>query len=216
MRTKALILSAMICAAGVVPSFAADGNVYSVNVVGYITLSLSNNYTMIANQLDDGAGNLATNVFSGAPPGTIFSKFTGAGYANLTKTGPTSWSGVTSMTCAPGEGVFVKKPVNPAVVSLTCIGEVMQGTLDNPVVQGYEIYSTMVPQQGGISSVHEYVRTTGDILSRYTGAGYQNFTAIPSGTTNRWNPSEPIIGVGEAFWLRASVAKPWTRTFNVQ
>jgi len=219
MRTKALILSAMIGAAGLVPSFAADGNVYSVNVVGYITLTLSNTYTMIANQLDDGNGNYCTNLFSTAPAGTIFSKYTGAGYANLTKTA--TWSGTTAMTCSPGEGLFVKKPVNPAVMTLTVVGEVLQGDLANPVALGYDIYGCMVPQEGGVSTVHAYPLTTpGDQVSQFTGAGYATKTVVPvspatTPPTYKWT-SEPIIKVGEGFWIKSINAKPWNRTFNVQ
>lgn len=206
----------MLGAASVISSFAQ--NVYSVNVVGYITLTLTNTYTMIANQLDDGAGNYATNLFSAAPPGMIFSKFTGTGYANLTKTA-SSWSGTTSLSCAPGEGLFVKKPVNPASVNLTLVGEVLQGDLVNGVVPGYDIYGCMVPQQGGVSSIHNYPRTTGDLLSRYTGTGYRNYTVVPGTTgsgTNKWSPSEPVIDVGEGFWIRGMTTTNWTRTFQVQ
>lgn len=204
----------MIGAAGIVSSYAQ--NVYSVNVVGYITLSLTNTYTMIANQLDDKNGNYATNVFAGAPAGTIFSKYTSSGYQNLTKTA--TWSGALGMQIAPGEGVFVRKPPSPATVNLTVVGEVMQGDLVNPIVFGYDIYSTMVPQAGGLSTVHNYPRTTGDTVSFFTPTGYRNFTVVPQGGTNRWNPNEPIVAVGDAFWVRGNAAAGtnWVRTFNVQ
>jgi hypothetical protein len=210
----------MIGAAGVLPSFAQGGNVYSVNVVGYITLTLSNTYTMIANQLDDKNKNYVTNLFSTSPAGMRFSKFTGAGYNTATKTA-SGWSGVTGITCAPGEGLFVQKPVNPAVVTLTMVGEVMQGDLANPIVNGYEIYGAMVPQEGGVSTVHGYpLVNAGDRLSQYTAAGYVTRTTVPvspatTPPTYKWSV-EPVIKVGEGFWVQAAGAKPWNRTFNVQ
>lgn len=60
MRTKTLILSAMIGVAGIASSFAQ--NVYSVNVVGYINLTLTTPFSMIANQLDNLQGNLVKDL----------------------------------------------------------------------------------------------------------------------------------------------------------
>ena len=46
MRTKTLLLTAALAAAGVVSSMA---QVYSVNSVGYVNLTLPNGFSMIAN-----------------------------------------------------------------------------------------------------------------------------------------------------------------------
>jgi hypothetical protein len=107
-----------------------------------------------------------------------------------------------------------------ATLTLTCVGEVMQGDLVNPMIPGYDIYSTMVPQQGALTTVHNYPRTTGDAVSFLTPAGYRNFSVIQitGQPTNRWSPSEPIAAVGDAFWVRnaSTAGTNWTRTFNVQ
>lgn len=203
----------MICAGSLVSAVAQ--NVYSVNVVGYTTITVTNAYVLIANQLDDGAGNYATNVVPTAATGTQIFKFnpaTGA-YLTLTRTTPTLWSGVTSVTMAPGEGIFFKKPPASASVTLTFVGEVMQGTLVNPVTTGYDIYSPMVPQQGGITTVHGYPAANGDQVFRWNPvtSGYQSFTY----TGGRWL-TEPVIAVNEAVWIKnLGAAKDWTRTFTV-
>src|ERR1043166_2369568 len=57
MRTKTLFLAAALSAAGLATSLAQSSNVYSLNVVGYINLQLTNGFNLIANQLDlDGTG----------------------------------------------------------------------------------------------------------------------------------------------------------------
>jgi len=205
----------MVGIAGIASSFAQ--NVYSVNVVGYVNLTLTSEYSLVANQLDNGNGNLAVEVIPTAPIGTVIYKFNPATstYATLTRI-PTGWLPATStMTIAPGEGVFIKKPASASQIDLTFVGEVMQDTLVNPVVIGFDIYSAMVPQAGGLVTVHEYPGTAGDIVYRFNSATglYQNFTRLPTGS---WIPSEPSVEVGEAFFLKSNVAKDWTRVFTVQ
>lgn len=207
----------MIGAAGIVSSFAQ--NVYSVNVVGYINLKLTNEFSLIANQLDNGAGNLVTNLFTGVPAGTVVYKFNGASYDQISYPSPAvGWQPVSArtMTLVPGEGVFVKKPVAASEINLTFVGEVLQGTLDNPVVVGYDIYSAMVPQEGGIVAVHGYAPSNNDIVYKWDGVTYTSYTW--NATLGRWLPSgsaEPVLGVGEAIFLKATAAQNWSREFYV-
>jgi hypothetical protein len=217
MRTKALILSAMIGVAGIASSFA---QVYSVNVVGYINLTLTNTFSLIANQLDNGNGNLVTNMFTGLPNQTVFYKFNGATYDSLTYITGTpvpTWSAGPNrlMTLAPGEGVFVKKPTTAPSISVTFVGEVLQGDLVNPVAVGFDMYSAMVPQEGGITTVHAYTASNQDTVYEWLGTGWSTArvwlgTAVPP----RWNV-EPILQVGEAVFINSRAAKNWTRTFTV-
>jgi hypothetical protein len=214
MRTKALILSAMLGVAGVVSSTAQ--NVYSVNVVGYINLTLTNTFSLIANQLDNGQGNLVTNIFTSLPLQTVIYKFNGANYDSLTYLGAAGWNPAANrqMTLAPGEGVFVRKPAAAASINVTFVGEVMQGDLHNPVVIGFDIYSGMVPQQGGITAVHNYQPANQDVVYKYTGVGYASKTWLQA--LNRWNPAgEPVLEVGEAVFIRSTTVKDWNRVFNV-
>jgi hypothetical protein len=208
----------MIGVAGIVSSFAQ--NVYSVNVVGYINLTLTDDFSLIANQLDDGAGNLATNILAGAPVDTVVYKFNGVSYDQLTYRGapfnrwtPDATAAV--MTMGPGEGVFVKKPAAASELNFTCVGEVMQGDLSQDVVLNFEIYSAMVPQEGGIQTVHNYIPTPNDTIYRFNGVGYDQFRYLGA-PFNRWNPEEPVLTVGEAIFIKSVDVKTWSRTFNVE
>jgi len=217
MRTKALILSAIVCAAGVVTTFAQ--NVYSVNVVGYVNMTLTGEFNLIGNQLDDKAGNLVTNIMKGVPNQTVVYKFNGTGYDGLTYlTAINNWNPIQfrQMTMAPGEGVFVKKPAAASQINLTFVGEVLEGELHNPVPVGFEIYTTMVPQAGGLVSVHNYAPANQDVVYKYSAAtGYVGKTWLTA--LNRWQPAgEPVVEVGEAIFINSKTVKDWVRTFDVQ
>jgi len=62
MRTKTLLLTAALVAAGVASSM-AQSNVYSVNIVGYVNIPVvQGNFYLLGNPLDTGNGNVITNV----------------------------------------------------------------------------------------------------------------------------------------------------------
>jgi hypothetical protein len=219
----------MIGVAGIASSFAQ--NVYSVNVVGYINLTLTTQFSLIADQLDNGADNYVTNLFAPGtlPNGTVFYKYNLSTklYDQLTWNQVAGgWLGnavAKAMTLKPGEGVFLKKPTTN-VLTVTFVGEVMQGDLVNPVDTGLDIYSGMVPQEGGISTVHGYVSSVvnnpapppaqlGDSVYNWTGTGWSAARSwLPS--ANRWS-QEPTLKVGEAVLINSRGTKNWTRTFNV-
>lgn len=194
--------------------------VTSVNVVGCIQLTITNDYAMVANQLDNHRGNLVVDLFNGVPHGTVVYKWNGTSYNTLVRLEPPQgnprWVGDTNMTLVAGEGVFVKKPTTANQLRLTFVGDVLEGTLVNPLTVGYEIYSTMVPQEGGIQTVHGYQPVNGDMVYQYMPSVGAYRSAVWIQAFNGWRPTEPIIKVGEAFWLRTSIARDWVRDFIVE
>jgi hypothetical protein len=119
------------------------------------------------------------------------------------------------MSLPPGDGAFVKKPSNVSEINLTFVGEVLQGDLVNPVAAGVDIYSGMVPQQGGLETVHGFVHSVNDTIWRWTGLAYDSKT-FKGPPFNRWDPAgEPQLNVGEALFIKTAAAKNWTRTFHV-
>ena len=72
MRTKTLLLTAALTAAGALTSMA---QVYSVNIVGYINLSIPRGFSMIANQLNATPDNTLETLMPTMPEGTIIYKF---------------------------------------------------------------------------------------------------------------------------------------------
>jgi hypothetical protein len=76
MRTKTLLLTAALSAAGVATSM-AQGAVYSVNAVGYVNTPLVAGFNLVSNPLNNTAanGNTIESLFAGVPDGTQVYKF---------------------------------------------------------------------------------------------------------------------------------------------
>jgi hypothetical protein len=79
----------------------------------------------------------------------------------------------------------------------------------------------MVPQEGGLVTVHNYVPSNQDVVYKYNQAsgGYdtpRTWIQTTGPGVGFWTGGgEPIIGVGEAFWIKATAAQTWTRDFTV-
>jgi hypothetical protein len=210
MRTKTLLLAAAITAAGIAAY--AQSNVYSVNVVGYVNVTVpANGFGLIANPLN-ATNNTLNGVLASPPPGTLFYKYNAGYTAYAFDADDLVWTPDGNATLNPGEGGFIRN-VTGSPMTITFVGEVLQGNLTNAVPNGYSQRSSKVPQAGGITSVLGYPPNPGDIVYRYN-AGYTAFTFDADDLI--WTPSEPSINVGEAFFaLRNSGGTNWIRNFTV-
>jgi len=127
-----------------------------------------------------------------------------------------TWSGIRdgNATMNPGEGGFYQ---SPSAVTLTFVGEVLQGSLTNTLpINTKVIRSSMVPQAGLISTTLGIPGEPGDTIFTYHG-GYSGATFDDVDLV--WLPSEPSVAVGEAFFYqKSSVAtqSKWIRNFTVQ
>jgi hypothetical protein len=218
MRTKTLLLTAAVTAAGVATSMA---QVYSVNAVGYVNKSIpAGKLELISNPLDAGAGNNTIGkLFKGAPAGTQVFKFKADGTGFET---PATYDDIdnaflpessANLTVVPGEGVFVSNPTGQPV-QYTFVGEVPQGQLSNPVPAGLSIRSSQVPQRDDVVKLG-FPSAPGDQIFKWASAkaGYDVFGF--DDIDNAWLPSAPILEVGEAVFVRKNAAATWTRTFSV-
>jgi len=217
MRTKALLLAAAFAAAGVATSMA---QVYSVNAVGYVNVTLQPGFNLVSNPLnaaDNSIGNLFKNMSGGVTGGTTVYKFVNgnfiaAQYDDLDNV--YSPADAAATTVVPGEGVFVFVP-GGATKTLTFVGEVVQGSTTTPLPRGFSIKASVVPQAGKPDDFG-LVGAGGDTLYQYNPAT-KNYNAFQfDDLDNVWTPALPVINVGEAFfYLRVGPATNWTRTFSV-
>ena len=207
-------------AAGV---FSSSAQVYSLNVVGYVNVNVpANGFALIANQLDAGAGNNTLDkLIPVAPDGAQFFKFNGS-YTAATYDGLSqAWDDNGLITLAPGEGGFMHNNTASAL-TLTFVGEVMQGTLTNPLPSGYAIRSSIVPQQGtlqdlGIPVTGAGSPSDGDQVFVYNGSySASTFDSLIPGWDTAGSPGGPTIGVGQAFFIKSATAYSWVRNFTVQ
>lgn len=214
MRTKTLILTAAVVAAGAATSMA---QVFSVNAVGYVSKDLpAGKFVMISNPLN-AADNTISKIFAGLPDGSQIFKFDATKSTFSTATAdsldPSGFSGPgAALKLNPGEGVFVKAQ---AAFKVTFVGEVPQGTLSTPLVKGLQIVSSQVPQKGSPKDLN-LVGSPGDQFFQWqaTTQTYQTISFDDLASPPDWAPAT-TIDVGEAVFLSKAAAGKWDRTFNV-
>jgi hypothetical protein len=210
MRTKVL-LGLAVLAAGVATSM-AQSNVYSLNIVGYVTYTNPVGYRIVANPLNT-TNNDVSNLFK-SPPAllTIFKRNSaGTGYDSSTfDPDIPGWSA--PLAVDPGTGIWIANP-GPGSYVNTFVGEVVLDST-NAVPAGYSLKSSVIPQAGGIETVLLYPRGNLDTIFFFNGAGYDSSTYDPD--VPGWAPSEPNVAVGQGFWIfNNGTAKNWVRHFTV-
>jgi hypothetical protein len=215
MRTKTLLLTAALSAAGVATSMA---QVFSVNAVGYVTKTVpANGFALIANPLI-AADNSINALFAGSPAGTQVFKFNSATASFTSATfddldGAFLPAAAAAATVVPGEGVFVRNPTG-AAITITFVGEVPQGDLKNPLPKGLSIRSSQVPQAGTAAELG-LVGAAGDQVFQWNAATQGYSTSTFDDLDNAWLPPLGKLEVGDAFFLSKQAAGSWNRTFNV-
>jgi len=212
-----MILGAALLAAGVASSM-AQSNVYSVNVVGYVNLSLTNGLNLVANQLDfDGTGtnNTIIGVFSNSlPTGSFVYKFVSGTFQTygFSRSG---WSpNTTGVSLNPGEACFVSVG---APTTVTTVGQVLQGPLTNTLSGALTLVSSVAPLSGAVDSTGNgglnYTPTTSDFVYLWNTTN-QNYTTYGHSRSG-WSPNSPVLSVGQGFFL-STPQTSWVNTFTVQ
>jgi hypothetical protein len=243
MRTKTLLLGAAALAASVATSMAA--NVYSVNVVGYINVTVQPGFNIIANQLDvDGVDTISTVL----NPTSIASQdgaevlkfsngnFSGDFYAATLSDGLgfVGWyDGITgnpsTNTIPPGVGFFYNNPAS-SNVTLTLTGTVLQGTNNVALPSGFALISTIAPQAIILdtTATNNFPAGDGDEYLPWVNGNFGNadfyaatlsdglgFIGWYDGITGA--QVYPTPAVGQGFFLSNNGApKVWSRNFEVQ
>jgi hypothetical protein len=180
-------------------------------MVGYVNLTLEPGFSLVANPLS-ATDNSVPALFANAPDDTTVFKFdpSSGGYQFMTKIGG-AWEGVPVLSLEPGEGAFVSVPEgDPATI--TFVGEVvLESNVQIP--EGFSIASSVIPQEGALSSDLEFPLVddlTVFEFNRATG-GYDPATVVGGA----WEPAEPNISVGEAFFVSSPSDTSWPRSFSV-
>src|SRR6266498_1630877 len=169
MRTKTLLLAAVLSAAGVASSLA---QVYSVNAVGYVNVSLSPGLNLICNPLKVTAGNDLNHVLPSVTDGTTVFTYNGTSFVSSSYVAAlTTW--LPNLDVAPGHGFFIS---TQAAQTLTFVGEVPQGADSNiPVSNGLSLISSPVPQSLVLDAM-AFPAETGDTVYFYRGGTYVQAT----------------------------------------
>jgi hypothetical protein len=167
MRTKTIILSTLLGAIGSV-SVMAQTNVYSLNAVGYVNVTIPPQWSILTCPLISSPDNTLntllpnTNNQYGGPAangnpafhtsvyafsGGVFTTIETAVSTNLNATG---WQGGgADISLTPGSAVFVFNPLSSNEVA-TWVGTVPTGSLTNALIPGWNLVGSIVPASGDI------------------------------------------------------------------
>jgi hypothetical protein len=221
MRTKTLLLTAALSAAGIATSMA---QVYSVNAVGYVNTQLVPGFNLVSNPLNNTAGNTIQNLFGNGIQGAIpnllavyhfdpaTDRFVVAEYDDIA----TAFlpDAAANTVIPPGTGVFVRNP-GSAALTVTFVGEVPQGTASDQVVpQGFSIKGSTVPIAGTVTAL-QFPGAQGDTIYEWNPTTQKYVPAQYDDIVNDWLPATPNIDVGEAFFVFKAAQANWNRNFQV-
>lgn len=215
MKTKTLVLAAAALTACAL-SASAQSNVYSLNIVGYVNVPVNaaptpgtDGFTLVANPLDNGAGNISSNLVpAGLPTASkiwVFDPTTGYNFANKKSTG--AWG--SAFAIPPGTGYFISHSNNIAYTN-TYVGNVpgsVPGSLTNDLTfgtTGFKLVGSIYPIGGNATNtgsntinLPSSLPTGSKIWVFDTVTGY-NFANKKS--TGAWG-STFTLNVGQGFFI---------------
>jgi hypothetical protein len=213
--------------------------VYSVNAVGYVNLTLKPKFNLVANQLIRSPDSKLNTLFPAVPTESQVFTYSGGLYkADIFDGSSGKWvdanSGEDSTTTLnPGQGFFFYNAANPAAdITVTLVGDVPQGDVGITYGQFFTLSASKVPQQITLNPANGLPdKLEGQFLSyNATAQNYDTalindggpFTPGPNGPFG-WVDSQTglaanaTVTVGQGFFLYNPNATPWvwTRTFSV-
>jgi hypothetical protein len=181
MRTKTVLLSTLLGALGSVSVMAQ--NVYSLNAVGYINVSIPPGWSILTCPLitspDNTLNTLLPNTSNqyGGPAAngnpafhTEVYAFSGGVYTLIesavsTAANASGWSqGGADISLTPGSAVFIYNPLATAETA-TWVGTVPSGSQTNVLIPGWNLVGSIVPASGDIVT---------NSITDFTGANKQD------------------------------------------
>jgi len=197
--------------------------VYSVNAVGYVNLTIVPGYNLIANPLN-GTNNLLSTIIPTAPDGTSAFGWNNAsqqfGAADTFLAGAWLDGSFNPSTTVfnPGQAFFIQNN-SGAAATITFVGDVPQGGVTNNIGANYGFYSSIVPQSATLSAL-SFPGVDGmsyqgwDLVTQQYGQSYSYLAGV--WYDGGFNAVEPVPKVGEGFLiLNPGAAVAWGRTFSV-
>jgi hypothetical protein len=240
MRTKTLLLSALLGAAGTVAVHAQS--VYSLNAVGYITVTLAPGFNIVTCPLLTSPDNTVGTVFNnstGALTGSdvyFYSPSTGQysgddalaiGSGRGHTTNANGWGNNGTNVLSPGTACWFE---NNASTNLTVIfyGTV-PSSVTTPLVAGFNLVGSAIPVTGDLvtNSLSAFTNyNIGDDLYMFANGSYYGYSAVPSnsrsgghGYLGQWTSSgDPTVTNDyQGFWYENNVGTTvnWVENYSV-
>ncbi|MEI2722206.1 MAG: hypothetical protein V9H26_01310 [Verrucomicrobiota bacterium] len=220
MRTKTTLAAAAILAAGLVSSM-AQANVYSLNVVGYVNVTVEGGgaYNLLANPLNNTAGNDLNTLFSGPQANTSQVLTWDTDLFDFSAVQPSYAAGAWSanVPLPVGKGFFY---VNQGTTfTQTFVGEVVQGSFTNVVTGSgaYNLIGASVPEGGNFTAAITGLSPANtDQVLKWDVNTFDFATVQPSYAAGAWSPATLTINPAEGFfYVRQGPTVNWVRNFTV-
>lgn len=198
----------------------ANSPVYDVNAVGYVNTTLVPGFNLLANPLNNTIGNTIQNLFGSGIQGTIPNGLTvyileTNGYrlttfnAELQRFEPES---VAAEQMPPGHGFFVYNP--GPTLTITFVGEVLQGTLSLPLREGFSIVGSMVPWTKSLDQM-AFPGEPGDYVYYFNSLTQQFEAGMFDELDGGWIPRLRLVQTAEGFIVFKRKPAVWTHTFSL-
>jgi hypothetical protein len=209
MRTKTLLLAAAGLAAGIASSEAQ--NVYSQNIVGYVSIPVPATYVLINNPLVNTTSNDLNTIASALPSKASAEVWNGSGYTVCSKSG-SGWS--PDALVPVGTGFFAK--VNSGITTNVFVGNVVANpgtSVTNPVTAVYNLVGSDLPYATDLNDTNGYGLNLSSLPSKasietWNGSAF----TVSSKSGSGWSPDAQLT-VGEGFFLKLnSGTSNWIQT----
>jgi len=201
--------------------------VYSVNVVGYVNLTMGPGNNLVANHLNNGNNSLSA-VIPSAPLLAQVLTFNRAvsNFESDTCDGAGAWFSdatgeLSTTTIPPGKGFFFGNP-NATDLVVTFVGEVPQGpALRVPLEPGLNLIGSIVPQQISLSAANGFPQR---LLMQYLSfdRATQSYNSLSNDGVDTWFsdttglPEDARPAIGQGFFINnPEGAINWDRNFTI-
>ena len=116
------------------------------------------------------------------------------------------------MLLTMGEGWIFFNPM-PNTAFITLVGGVLQGHLTNRLPTSLSMCASLVPQPGPLSGTLLFPQSHDAVVWKLnrTSQTLEEFSLV----SQVWEPFEPVLGVGESFFVRQSAPTDWVRDFGL-
>lgn len=183
------------------------GNVYSTNVIGYVTITLVPGFSLVSSPLHSADPRLSI-LFKGMPDGTTVNQFSALQHKLIDAALERGKWTNESLRLEPGEGAIVFNPSSD-YKDISFVGDVPQGNFSTPIPAGFSLRSSLLPQAGRLDADLGFPISDGDVVHLFD-RDKQSYVLYPF-QDGAWKPQAPIVGVGESFWIAKKEGRNWLK-----
>jgi hypothetical protein len=223
MRTKTMLLSALLGSLGSISVMAQSTNVYSLNAVGYINVTALPGFNIVSCPLIASPDNTLNTLLSNSTGAYAHWQYYGwnpSTAAYITDTGlPTKWGNGGAETLNPGQAAWLFNP-NATNVTITFVGTVPSGTNSITLYSNsFNLVSSILPTSGDIVTNSLMSFTNGqlhDQVYMWNAAGTNYLSAdtrLPAGWSS--DPIQSTVGGGFWYFNSQTTNNSWTESFSV-